>query len=176
MSTLSFAIDGVRISANGFETDIDRKCSIGDPHVDQIALCRAWLQSHVRATKTIRPRTLSYGLKHRVESWSRRFTGTADYLYVSNGAFIVAAALEGFALERVHWTSPNALFAFTCHGVAADGAIARSALRPALKLVDALSAPTVPREWGSPPVREDVLRALRARMAAAEKRTTRHAG
>ncbi len=91
-----------RVSAAGFEPNREGTEDTRDPSPEEIAACRLWLRTYAVPTKTIRPRT-SYGYKHHVERW-------AD-LYVPNGAFIQAAILEGFRVERIDHTSINAVFA-----------------------------------------------------------------
>lgn len=87
-------------------------------------MCRQWIRIHAQPTKTIRRRRSSYGLKHAVEAWTRNGTQyeqvdasgrrwKSDYLYIANGAFIEAARLEGYGIERASSGSPNAFFNMT---------------------------------------------------------------
>ena len=66
---------------------------------EQIAICCAYLSRFAKPTKTIRRKRSSYGWKHVVEGWA----GT----YISNGAFMVAARILGYRLERIGG-GPNA--------------------------------------------------------------------
>jgi len=72
------------------------------PDAGEVQLCRDWLKAYAEKTNTPRPRSSSYGLKHVVETWA----GT----YVSNGAFIVAAMLEGYTITPSGPDSLNAHF------------------------------------------------------------------
>jgi hypothetical protein len=71
----------------------------------EIARGRRFLKENCRRTKTIRRRIGSYGLKHEAE----RLAGG----YISNGALIAAACLEGYAVER---EGPNARFSLSFTG------------------------------------------------------------
>ena len=64
---------------------------------DQVEACRAFIRDHCREDK--RGHT-SYQFKHIVEGFYNR--------YIQNGAFIVAAILEGKRLERIRLRGPNA--------------------------------------------------------------------
>lgn len=79
----------------------------------QVSACRLWIRTHAHSTKTIRKRWSSYSLKSKVESWSQTVRGGVDYIYIPNGAFIVAAQLEGFRIEQCSARSPNAWFNMT---------------------------------------------------------------
>ena len=81
-------VAGGRIDSDGTRAEIDA--------------ARQFLRECCSQTKTIRPHTSSYGLKHEAERWISR--------YVSNGAFIAAAVLEGYRLERCR-NGPNCFFA-----------------------------------------------------------------
>jgi len=72
------------------------------PDRSQVDICRDWLRAFGEKTKTIRPSWNSYGLKHVVERWK----GT----YVSNGAFVAAALLEGYDIAPNGYASLNAYF------------------------------------------------------------------
>jgi hypothetical protein len=80
------------VSANGIEPNDSAPENLHDPAPEQIAACRLWLRVFAIPTKTIRPARDSYSYKHLAED----FAGE----YVSNGAFIQAAILEGFRIER----------------------------------------------------------------------------
>jgi len=99
-----------RVSANGIEPHGSSKEDPRDPEPEQVSACRAWLREFAAPTKTIRRERSSYQYKHAVED-SARALGVS--LYVSNGAFIVAAIAEGYRLERDDYSSQNALFALT---------------------------------------------------------------
>lgn len=67
-----------------------------------IARARAFLQANCWQTKTIRRKSTyySYTLKHCAERWVREtFARSAEVPYVSNGALIAAAHLEGYTIE-----------------------------------------------------------------------------
>jgi len=68
----------------------------------QISRARDFLRENCCRTKTIRRIQGSYGLKHEAE----RCMGA----YISNGAFIAAACLEGYAIDR---EGPNACFSLS---------------------------------------------------------------
>jgi len=72
------------------------------PNTREVDICRDWLRAYGEKTKTIRPNWHSYGLKHVVERWR----GT----YVSNGAFIAAALLEGYNITPNSYANLNACF------------------------------------------------------------------
>ncbi len=78
-------------------------------HVDdvQMDVCCMWLELFATRTKTVRTRASSYTLKHYVESWCR---DEGRPMYISNGAFIVAAARSGYEARRAAYGSPNLLF------------------------------------------------------------------
>lgn len=76
----------------------------------QIELCREWIRTHVEPRKTINSRAHSYALKHRVEDWARTLPAPDRGAYIPNGAFIVAALLEGYRTEP---TGINAVFAMS---------------------------------------------------------------
>jgi hypothetical protein len=97
-----------RVSAEGIEPHAGGPEKSADPEPQQIAACRAWLREFAVPTKTIRPRASSYGYKHVVERWTRE---KGVNLYIANGAFIAAAIVEGYRLERTDRSSPNAFFA-----------------------------------------------------------------
>jgi len=61
---------------------------------DEVLACRRWIRQWVREAGEIRDKAYSYTLKHLVEKDSPE-TGN----YVSNGAFIEAAILEGYQIE-----------------------------------------------------------------------------
>lgn len=67
--------------------------------IAEIDHARAWLQTQ-QPRLTLNPRRSSYGLKHIAE----RAAGS----YISNGAFIAAAFLEGWTVKRIPGGNPNA--------------------------------------------------------------------
>jgi hypothetical protein len=76
----------------------------------QVELCRLWLRMYGTHTASINHRISSYGLKHRVTAALKYRVTSAHGAYVTNGAFIVAARLEGYRVERQQNGGPNALF------------------------------------------------------------------
>lgn len=67
--------------------------------IAEIDHARAWLRTQ-QSRLTLNPRRSSYGLKHIAE----RAAGS----YISNGALIAAALLEGWKVKRISEISPNA--------------------------------------------------------------------
>ena len=47
-----------------------------------------WLKAHSDRRKTVNPNSGSYGMKHRVEAWTYRETGTREYIF--EGSFVEA--------------------------------------------------------------------------------------
>lgn len=77
------------------------------PEPGQVARCRMWLNRFAEYRRDVNRSITSYGLKHQVESaWA---DGDPSHTYCSNGAFIMAAALEGFSLE-LDGRGPNCRF------------------------------------------------------------------
>ena len=76
-----------------------------EPTLEEVQLCRAWIRTQ-KLTKKIQPANgTSYGYKHRVENDCG--------VYISNGAFIVAAYLERVKVRRLdidRKVTPNAVF------------------------------------------------------------------
>lgn len=64
----------------------------------EIDMARAWLRTQERR-ETLNHNHSSYGLKHLAES--------AMDGYISNGAFIAAALLDGWIVRRIDDSSPN---------------------------------------------------------------------
>lgn len=95
-----------RIDANG----IVRGDAAGDaPERDEVEACKAFILTFGKpAASVVRSELHSYSLKHAVESWSRRLGGIP---YVSNGAFLQAAAELNVPFEPVEDGSVNAYFA-----------------------------------------------------------------
>lgn len=61
------------------------------PPSEEVVLCAAWIAEFAKKKKGINYKYSSYGLKHIVEKWARR--------YVSNGAFIQAAIDAGYEYQ-----------------------------------------------------------------------------
>jgi len=72
------------------------------PRPEEIRLCVEWLRRFGVPTRTLRPEHSSYALKHFVEQWSDQ--------YVTNGAFIAAALIEGYQAKADFDGSLNAVF------------------------------------------------------------------
>jgi hypothetical protein len=89
---------------DGLEPEVrSQPTALTDPEVRrQIARARSFLRKTCCRTKTMRRKHSSYGLKHEAERWSGA--------YISNGAFIAAASLEGYTIERER---PNACFSLS---------------------------------------------------------------
>lgn len=99
-----------------------KSCDHGKPDAAQVVLCRAWIRRWAYPRKSINTRQGSYALKHVVERSTisrgvthlqtdhlgRRWSGA--YVYVTNGAFILAALLEGYRMVPSSVGSPNAFF------------------------------------------------------------------
>jgi hypothetical protein len=96
---------------------------------DQVEVCMKFLETECKKRKTINLRHTSYGLKHKVEAWSKKnwpnkiqkdthtgeeFVG-ARY-YVSNESFIEAARRSGYKMKLTHVGSPNYFFNIHCVG------------------------------------------------------------
>jgi hypothetical protein len=100
-------LKNARLSQEGRPPEQRTPISEGDVR-KQIARARAFLRENCYLTKTIRSKHgTSYGLKHEAERWiGKTYSRDAEIPYVSNGAFIAAAYLEGYTIER---EGPNAL-------------------------------------------------------------------
>ncbi len=111
-----------RVDNSGLLPRRDCKNEYGAPNEEEVRTCQSWIRLHCTPTKTIRPTRGSYGLKHDVERWTESMgekwtqvdpwgrTWSSNYIYVSNGAFIVAMQREGYRVERQDWGSINAYF------------------------------------------------------------------
>jgi hypothetical protein len=76
-----------------------------------MARARLFIRENCRRTKTIRRAHHSYGLKHEAERWiGTKYPRNVEIPYISNGAFIAAACLEGYAIET---EGPNACFSLS---------------------------------------------------------------
>jgi hypothetical protein len=93
------------------------------PKEDEVVMCARWIALHTEPAARINRKRTSYGLKHDVERWSKTLSEspfkqvdlhgrswTAEYFYVSNGAFIEAAKRAGYRIARDGEGSPNAHF------------------------------------------------------------------
>lgn len=94
-----------RVHAFGLCT---KTCEHEEAAAVQIGVCRAWIRRWAYRRKSINARRGSYSLKHDVEN-SVRTPGSED-VYVTNGAFIVAALLEGYTVVACSADSLNAFF------------------------------------------------------------------
>lgn len=74
----------------------------GPPNEKEVKLCMSWLEKFAKPASMRFRRMGSYGLKHVVERWSG--------IYVSNGAFILAAHHLGYRISPDDPQSPNAMF------------------------------------------------------------------
>lgn len=92
MSTARRVVPSFFIHADGI---CRAGCSHEPPNAEQVEACRAWLRTYAQPRKTFNRRSSSYGLKHDVERDSD------GHLYVSNGAFLKAALLEGYRIEPI---------------------------------------------------------------------------
>lgn len=79
------------VDANGIVATPQR----GKPPAKEVETCRAYLR---QCDRTNLPKVGSYGLKHVIENYFDT--------YISNGAAIVAAVLEGFPVQHIPGT-PN---------------------------------------------------------------------
>lgn len=91
----------------------NRECSHGEPDAAEVVLCRAWIRRWGCPRQSINALFDSYLLKHAVENASHPRAPLrwlpARY-YVTNGAFIRAAQLEGYRVVPCAGGSLNALF------------------------------------------------------------------
>jgi hypothetical protein len=87
----------------GFEDDSALPLDFRDDDVRTIRMVQVLIRRYFAETKTTQPLG-SYGLKHLAE----RLLGA----YVSNGAFILAAILEGVRVSPNGGRDPNARFKF----------------------------------------------------------------
>lgn len=98
-----------------------RACDHKLPVADEVALCRAWIRRNAHHLKSFNARAFSYALKHRVEE--------AEGAYVSNGAFVTAALLEGYGAKAYEGDGLGAYFNMGFRKPARGVGIARSARR-----------------------------------------------
>lgn len=78
-----------------------------DPREFELALL--WLRLKGRMTQRVVRRQSSYGLKHRASLDLKHARHDASFMpednyYISNGAFICAAAYLGYAIQRIEGT------------------------------------------------------------------------
>lgn len=85
------------IGRNGLEWD---NADVDEPEVAHVASARLWIRSFCVRTQGESKDMSSYGLKHVAE----KHMG-----YITNGAFILAATLEGYTVYPIN-KSPNANF------------------------------------------------------------------
>ena len=76
----------------------------GDYDIESVGVCRRWIDKFAHKTARIRYSPTSYYLKHVVERWSDR--------YISNGSFIIAAAISGY--RWIPHNHVNAVFNLAC--------------------------------------------------------------
>jgi hypothetical protein len=91
------------------------------PADDQVECCREWIRAYCTPRKTMNTKYSSYSLKHVVESWTEgkdshykipllRHRWPHSRKYISNGAFIKAALLEGYEARPTAYASDSAYF------------------------------------------------------------------
>lgn len=76
----------------------------GEPDPEQIKRSCLWIDRFGDKTKTPRPRYGSYWLKHVIEAWTRHIQKKDEPFvnpYCTNGAFIVAALIEGYTAYSI---------------------------------------------------------------------------
>lgn len=84
------------------EREARLRAALMDPgEIEGFLLASAFL-ARVKRTKTVRPRTSSYRLKHITEKYRCRLPDGSDLgpCYVTNGSFIAAAICSGFAFKQ----------------------------------------------------------------------------
>jgi hypothetical protein len=69
------------------------------PDLEMVKLCRQFIKEWLSPAPNCKRKISSYHLKHEVERWSGS--------YITNGAFILAAVLEGLHQEPTSLNSPN---------------------------------------------------------------------
>jgi len=74
-----------------------------EPSREEVMECQTWIRENVSPRKNLNRKKSSYALKHIVEK-------TTKQGYISNGAFILAAFLEGYMICPTYNDSPNAYF------------------------------------------------------------------
>ena len=111
-------IAGHNVSATGILPNEWERDGVAhaEPNEAQIEIAERWIALFCTPRKTFNTRIGSYGLKHRVEHWTRTLPAPASRgesfgsEYVSNGAFIVAALRAGYLMRPHGGRSPNASF------------------------------------------------------------------
>lgn len=88
------------VHANGLCDSWD--CTHEAVDAEEVIQCRAWLRAFASKRQSINTRAGSYFLKHIIEA--------AVGSYVSNGALIQAAILEGFEVRPIGPRNLNAFF------------------------------------------------------------------
>lgn len=84
----------------GYDYDGKPEEMLEDDALDQFETCKRWLEN-VTKIKSFNTNHTSYGYKHMVERWAKR--------YVCNGSFIAAAIALNIPIRRSHRLSPNVL-------------------------------------------------------------------
>lgn len=82
----------------GYDYDGKPDEMLDEDVLTQFETCKRWL-ANVTRIKTFNSKHTSYGYKHMVERWAKR--------YVCNGAFIAAAIALGIPIRRTDARSPN---------------------------------------------------------------------
>jgi hypothetical protein len=108
---------GWRFQQRGIEqwndgASFDRNRSqMGDPEfAQQVCRCLDFIRANCKPSRAPGKFT-SYGLKHQVEAWAAATTGSRPY--ISNGAFIAAALIDGYRVKRELSADPNCRFYMT---------------------------------------------------------------
>lgn len=84
----------IKLWAAGLKPD-EKQTPVSDEDVE---LVREWLRTFCRPKVNMHLRNSSYTLKDFVRNWSER--------YVSNGAMIKGALLEGYRIKPIHNNNP----------------------------------------------------------------------
>jgi len=90
-----------RFTPQGFVPSVSETPWRRSSDIEAVGWCRGWLRQQPKM-KTVCDRLGSYVYKHMIQ----RLVG----VYVPNGAFIAAAYLEGFEVQRSKWSGINAVF------------------------------------------------------------------
>ncbi len=77
---------------------------------ERVEAVRSWLEENIEPRRTINSSARSYGLKHLAER---------EIGYVTNGEFIAAAIIAGYAYRREAGESPNATFSMSSKSITA---------------------------------------------------------
>jgi len=113
-----FAHNGYQHTPSGLRWNTEEE-EAEVPDRAEVMACVAFILTNMVCTPGVQRGASSYGLKHRVERWVR-LTGHPHAAtgggYVSNGAFIGAAALLGVEMEPTRYGSPNVFLALKPRG------------------------------------------------------------